>query len=185
MASSPSLAGQRLQWVTRTAILLALTLAFQMLGLPQPLTGPVVNAMLLLSAAFVGVSGGVLIGLLTPWVAFMRGQLPAPLGPMIPFIMVGNALLVIAFWGGRRLLARSKWWGSISGLLAGAVVKFLLLSTAVAYVVTVPPPVAQAMQLPQLITALVGGVIALLVEQAILAVQGKTGGKSAPASPAA
>ena len=79
------------KWLARTAILLALTLAFQMIGLPQPVTGPAVNAMLLISGTYVGALGGIIIGLLTPLIAFARGILPPPLAPMIPFIMLGNA----------------------------------------------------------------------------------------------
>jgi hypothetical protein len=156
---------QRITWLTRTAVLLALTLALQMMGLPQPFTGPAVNAMLLISGIFVGATSGILIGLLTPWIAFMRGILPPPLGPMIPFIMLGNGVLVALFTWIRRLTAdRGKIVGSVVGLLLGALGKFLILSSAVKFVVEVPPKIAQAMQIPQLITALTGGVVALVVE---------------------
>ena len=57
------------RWLTRTAILLAITLAFQMLGFPQMVTGPAVNAMLLLSGTYVGGIGAVIIGMLTPLIA--------------------------------------------------------------------------------------------------------------------
>ncbi|MGI6486166.1 MAG: hypothetical protein ACOX15_07705 [Tepidanaerobacteraceae bacterium] len=73
-----------LRWITRTAILLAITLAFQMLGFPQVVTGPAVNGMLLISGTYVGGIGAVIIGLLTPFIAFMRGILAPPLAPMIP-----------------------------------------------------------------------------------------------------
>jgi len=158
---------KRIRWITLSAVLLAITLAVQMVGLPQPLTGPAVNAMLFLSGAFAGPISGVIIGLLTPLVAFLRGILAAPLAPMIPFIMVGNGVMVLLFWLGRRLAA--NWWGSIIGIVAGSIVKFLILSSAVRFIVSVPKPVAQAMQLPQLINALIGGVIALAIEGAIRA----------------
>lgn len=160
-------AHERLRWLTLTAVLLAITLVVQMIGLPQPITGPAVNAMLLLSGAFAGPVSGIIIGLLTPLVAFLRGILAAPLAPMIPFIMIGNAVLVLLFWLGRRLI--KGWFGSVLGIAMGSVVKFLILSTAVNLIVSVPKPVAQAMQLPQLINALIGGAIALAVEQAIKA----------------
>lgn len=157
----------RLRWLTRTALLLAITVAVQMLGLPQPITGPAVNAMLILSAIVVGASGGLTIGLLTPLIAFMRGILPPLLGPMIPFIMVGNAALVIIFSALRKGFGGSV-KGAVTGLVAGAFVKFLLLAAAVRFVVEVPPPVARAMQVPQLITALTGGAVALIVAEAVI-----------------
>jgi hypothetical protein len=156
---------ERIKWLTLTAVLLAITLAVQMIGLSQPITGPAVNAMLMLAGAFVGPVSGIIIGLLTPVVAFMRGILAAPLAPMIPFIMVGNSVLVLLFWLGRRFIKGIV--GSVVGIVAGSVVKFLILSIAVNLIVSVPKPVAQAMQFPQLINALIGGAIALAAEKAI------------------
>jgi len=137
-----------------------------MIGLPQFFTGPLVNAFLLLATLTVGVSSGIVIGLFTPWIAFSRGILPAPLGPMIPFIMLGNAVLVIVFY----LITMKKKDNigfSVLGIVTGSIAKYLILSQSVAFIVSVPPPVAKAMQFPQLLTALAGGVIALIVEQAL------------------
>ena len=156
----------RLRWITRTALLLAITLALQMLGLPQPFTGPAINAMLLISGILVGATGGILIGLLTPWIAFVRGILAAPLGPMIPFIMLGNAVLVAAFCVFRRLWGNGL-RGSVPGLLIGSILKYLILASAVSFAVKVPPAVAKAMQVPQLITALTGGIVVLIIEKAV------------------
>ena len=160
-----------IRWLTRTAILLAITLAFQMLGFPQMVTGPAVNAMLLLSGTYVGGLGAVIIGLLTPWIAFVRGILAPPLAPMIPFIMLGNAILVIIYVISRGKLGKG-YAGSGVGLIVGAVAKFLVLSTAVRFIVNVPPPVAKAMQIPQLYTAILGGIIAIIVEKLLNAAIG-------------
>jgi len=156
---------QGLRWLVRTALLFALTLVIQMLGFPQFFTGPLVNAFLLLAALLNGIWSGVIIGLFTPWMAFARGILAPPLGPMIPFIMAGNAILVIAFSlvAGKRENLRRE----ITGIILGSFLKYLLLSQAVAWVVQVPPPVAKAMQTPQLFTALAGGAIALIVYRVI------------------
>lgn len=161
-----------IRWLTRTAILLAITLAFQMLGFPQMITGPAVNAMLLLSGAYVGGLGAVIIGMLTPFIAFIRGILAPPLAPMIPFIMVGNAILIIAYVLSRKKLGKGLAGAGI-GLIVGAVAKFLVLSSAVRFIVSVPPPVAQAMQIPQLYTAILGGVVAIAVEKVLDAALGQ------------
>jgi len=155
-----------IRWMSRTAVIFALTLVIQIVGLPQFFTGPLVNAFLLLSAMMIGVSSGIFIGLFTPWIAFSRGLLPAPLGPMIPFIMLGNVSLVIIF---SLITMKRKEYIGLSGLgiTVGAVIKYLILSQSVTFLVSVPPPVAKAMQLPQLFTALAGGVIALVVERAL------------------
>jgi hypothetical protein len=161
-----------IRWLTRTAILLAITLAFQMLGFPQMVTGPAVNAMLLLSGTYVGGLGAVIIGMLTPLIAFFRGILAPPLAPMIPFIMLGNAIFVIAYVISRSKLGKG-FAGAAIGLIVGAVAKFLVLSSAVRFIVSVPPPVAQAMQIPQLYTAIFGGVVAIVVEKVINAAIGQ------------
>jgi hypothetical protein len=151
-----------IRWLTRTAILLAIALVIQMGGFPQFITGPLVNAVLYLSAMIVGWQGGVLIGICTPFIAAMRGILPPPLTPMIPFIALGNGILVILFF---YLGSKNK----ILGIIIASVVKFLVLVSAVNLLVQVPPPVAQMMSFPQLITALIGGFIALLAVRALKA----------------
>jgi len=147
-----------IRWLTRTAILLAIALLFQIGGFPQYLTGPLVNTVLYLSTMIVGWQGGVLIGIFTPIIAIMRGILPPPLAPLIPFIALGNGILsILFFW----LKSKNK----ILGIVIASTVKFLILVTAVKLLVQVPPPVAQMMSFPQLVTALSGGVIALLAER--------------------
>jgi len=81
------------RFITRTAILLALTVIFQSFRAPQLITGTLVNGMLLISAGYVGMWSGVIIGLFTPVLAFLFGIMKFP--PMIPFIMIGNALYVL------------------------------------------------------------------------------------------
>lgn len=151
-----------IRWITRTGILLAIALVFQMGGFPQLITGPLVNTVLYLSAMIIGWQGGVLIGIFTPVIAAMRGILPPPLAPLIPFIALGNGALVALFF---CLKSKSK----ILGIIIASVVKFLILVTAVNLLVQVPPPVAQMMSFPQFLTALAGGVIALLAERALKA----------------
>lgn len=151
-------------FLTRTAVLLALTLAIQMVGMPQYATGPLVNTMLYIAATFVGIWSGVAIGVVTPAIAFWRGILPPPLGPMIPFIALGNAVLVIVF----GLLERRGRLAAIAGIVAASVLKFLVLSSAVRFVVEVKPAIARMMQTPQLLTALAGGAIAFIVSEALL-----------------
>lgn len=142
--------------VVLAAILLAFVTAFQALGLPQLVTGPVVNATLFLAAWMVGPVFGATIGLLTPVLALWRGILAAPLAPMVPFIALGNAALVLIGFYVRRPHVTV-------GVVAAAVVKAALLSLAVRSLVSVPSPVAVVMQWPQLYTALLGGALAWAV----------------------
>ena len=156
-------------FITRTAILLALALVFQ-LGFrlfAQPVVGPMVNFVLLFSAIYVSTSSGVIIGALTPLIAFMAGIMP--LFPVVPFIMVGNALFVMVFNYTRK---RIPLYGDFVGVVTAALVKFSFLALSIRYLVTffvaaVPPPLVAAFTLPQLYTAIIGGILAVVVAEAV------------------
>lgn len=155
-----------LRFLTRTAVLLALTVAAQLFSgrLGQMVTGPLVNAMLYISAYSVGWIGGVIIGAVTPWVALAYGIVKAPAVPAVPFIMIANAILVLVFAGVSRL---NKTWGRYPAVVVAAVVKFAVLAGAVQYILNLKPAVAAAFGVPQLVTALIGGAGALLVIEAL------------------
>jgi len=151
---------RQIRWVTRTALLFALVIVIQMLGMPQLVTGPLVNMVLFLATFLEGIGSGVVIGFFTPWVAFSRGILPSP--PMIPFIMIGNALLVVIFGIFRTKPGVTR---EIAGIVVSALAKYLFLSQSVNFLVEIPGPVAKAMQVPQLVTALLGGALAFVLEK--------------------
>ena len=138
--------------------------------MPQPFTGPLVNMMLILTVLLLGPLAGVALGAITPLVALFRGQLPPALLPLVPFIAIGNALLVVIFswinkrWhGGRLLLLRVSSW---AGIILGAAAKFIWLTMSVYFIL----PAVLGVQLPdaivvmpQLFTALIGGALALVI----------------------
>jgi hypothetical protein len=149
-------------WLTRTAVLLALTLVIQSLKMPQFVTGPAVNAMLLLSVIFVSTASGIFIGLLTPLIAYLVGIMP--FGPAVPFIMAGN-LIYVALFG----FFRSK--QEYIALIGAAIGKYAVLSASVYYIIplviggALKPPLVLALTSTQLITALVGGIAAIFVSR--------------------
>lgn len=142
--------------LTRTALLLAMTLSIQAFRLPPVATGPLVNFMLALSVMMVGTGGGVLIGFITPWIALMVGILPAPLTPAIPFIMAGNVVFCLLI----GVFPRKIWLLSL-GVVLGAAAKFAVIGGAVTYILALPPVLTQALLFPQLTNALIGGAVAV------------------------
>ena len=81
----------------------------------QAITGPIVNATLFLAAVLLAPEIAILVGLLPSLIALSSGLLPAPLTPMIPFIMVGNTILILVFHHSRK---RNFWLGiGLSSLL--------------------------------------------------------------------
>ncbi len=152
-----------------TLALVGLGMMIPRVGLPQAITGPMVNAMLIAIVETTGVGAAVLVGLSTPLSALGSGVLPLPMMVMIPFIGIGNALLSIVYGA---LKGRNRWLA----LVAGAVCKFAWLYGVTAWLVARPLAVAIGetqiavqlpaalvgmMQWPQLLTALAGGVLAM------------------------
>lgn len=149
--------------------LLALGIAIPQLGLPQAVTGPLVNALLLVTVETAGVGAAALVGLTTPLNALGGGVLPLPLMVMIPFIGIGNAILSTVYGA---LKAKNRWLA----LAAGALLKFAWLYGVTAWLaarplqvtvggaaqaVSLPASLVSMMQWPQLATALAGGLIVI------------------------
>lgn len=157
--------------LTQASILLAVALVFQMLGskipgINQYIVGSAVNAVLLLAAYLCGAFYGVSIAILTPISALLLGQLKPILAPFIPFIMIGNLILVVCF----SLLCMKGVWGQYLGIITAAFLKFIFLYTSVAkliyiFKINLPAPAVKslsaAMGITQFFTALIGGIIAI------------------------
>jgi len=128
----------------------------------QFITGPIVNALLFLSTVYLGISAGLLISFLPSMFAFFTGLLPLPLMPMIPFIIISNAVLVLSFGIFRK---KSFWLSAISASL----LKFLFLFASSSFIInffikqSLPEKIVSMMTWPQLITALSGALIAFIV----------------------
>jgi hypothetical protein len=125
----------------------------------QFITGPIVNATLLVAVALLGMRDAILIGLIPSSIALAVGLLSPVLAPMIPFIIVGNAILVITF----GYLRQRNYW---LGLVSGSILKFAFLFGTSSIVINLllnqnlASSVAVMMSWPQLVTALAGGMIA-------------------------
>lgn len=152
-------------------LLLTLALLIPALGWPQPITGPLVNAVLLITVETLGLWPAIGLGLLTPLGGALHGVLPLPLIAMLPFIMLGNATLV-SLYNAFRL--RNRWLA----LGVAAVGKFAVLYGAVTFLVVrpltvafggpartvvMPAAIVNMMSWPQLVTAVAGGLLAFAI----------------------
>lgn len=133
----------------------------------QFLTGPIVNALLLLSLLYLGKSRALFLALIPSTAALARGLLPLPLAPMVPFIMISNCLYIVTF---ARLQSTTTSSNFLAVFLA-ALVKTLFLSLIAKFLMegilglTLAKKVFTMMTWPQLWTAVVGGGLALLADQ--------------------
>jgi riboflavin transporter len=95
MSITTTLSKIQVGYLAKFILLLGLAIGAPILGIhSQWITGPIVNAALILSVFLVGVRGAVLIGLLPSTIALGVGLLPAPLAAMVPFIIISNIILV-------------------------------------------------------------------------------------------
>ena len=128
----------------------------------QPITGPIVNATLFLAVIFVGTQNAILVGLIPSLIALSVGLLPTPLAPMIPFIMLSNTILILAF----GYLRKKNFW---LGMITASAIKFIFLYSSSFIVVNliakkpIATKVAAMLSWPQLLTALAGGIITWII----------------------
>lgn len=149
---------EKITFLTKLIALLSVAMIVPLFH-QQMITGPIVNATLFVATAVLGVSGGILVGLIPSVVALSAGLLPPVLAPMVPFIMISNTMLVLTF---HFLKDKNYWWGMITA----SFLKFIFLYSTSAVVVNlllqkgVAAQVSLMMSWPQLLTALAGGCLA-------------------------
>lgn len=174
------------KWVAKTGLLLALTVVFQSLSRFLPLgplgnfvTGSLVNAGLLVSLSLGGLWSGAAVAVVTPFCALLTGSAMPLL--FTPFVAAGNFLLVLLYHLGRVGARRYK-YGGLVGLCLAAAAKFLFLLLSIHLLLpalSVPEPQAAALLYlfgwPQLVTALLGGFLALAVSGRLKAALDRTG----------
>lgn len=173
---------KKVRWITETAVMLALLVTLQALTKPagQLVTGSCVNAVLAISVLLAGLGSGVTVAVLSPVLAYLLGV--APQLVTVPAIMVGNTVLVVLLYFiagdcasvGKRVAA----W-LVAAWLVAAIAKFATLYLLVVKLIcgvmapgllasgTLKEPMLKMLpamfSLPQLITALIGGGVAMLM----------------------
>ena len=169
---------KRIRWITETAVMLALLVCLQALTKPmgQLVTGSCVNAILAVSALVGGLSSGLVVALCSPVLAFLLGIAPQIL--TVPAIMAGNSVFVILL----SVLADKTGKNMIKQIIAwivAAAAKFAALYAIVVLLIcgvlsenllaagVLKAPMLNALPAtfswPQLITALIGGAVALSI----------------------
>lgn len=134
----------------------------------QWITGPIINAIMILALFLVGVRSALVICLVPSLMALSGGLLPAVLAPVVPFIMIGNVIFVLSieYLYERNKESQKGYW---HGVIIGAVLKFLFLYLSITWIVELllkkdlAVKVAQMMSWPQFATAFLGGVIAYAI----------------------
>ena len=174
---------KKIRTITQTAAMLTLLICLQRVGSMMPdtikqiVTGTFVNCVLAVTVLIVGLGGGNTVALISPVCAFLLGIAPN-LVTVVP-IMIGNTCYVVLL----KLLMGKSWRQPVA-LITAAAVKFGVLYLLVVKVIcglasgallgkklgdtiVLAPPMLKMLPVmftwPQLITAITGGVLALLI----------------------
>ncbi len=172
----------KILWITQTAVMLALLITLQWATsfIPKPMgqiiTGSCVNAVLAITALVVGYSSGITVAVISPVVAFLLGI--AENVVTVPAIMAGNVVFVIMLRALAGESAKPIWRQPLAVVVAAAV-KFLALYLLVTKVICgllsqelmsqglLKAPMLTKLPVaftwPQLITALIGGSLAMVI----------------------
>lgn len=164
--------------ITVSAIMLAICIASQFFkNLSVYITGPVINAALILTVLYAGLACGIILSIITPVTAFFITGSPvmAAIPAMFPCIMAGNAILVLCV-----VLLKGK-LGSKAGfpvsIVIGSILKGLFMGVVISLIILpnmLPEKMAPMLKvlqlqfsLTQVVTALIGGVYAFIIAAAL------------------
>ena len=161
------------KFVTYTAVMIALLVAVQAITAPfgQLVTGSLVNFILIATCILVGWKSGLIVAILSPFIAKLFGIGPAFL-LFIPIVSLGNASLVGIYSLSKikSIKINQNVKRAITVVIA-AVVKYLVLSIGIGKIavmfINIPAEKIQMITkmfgITQLFTALIGGIIAVVV----------------------
>lgn len=125
----------------------------------QPITGTIVNAVLIVAAVILGKKEAITIGTFPSLMSVVTGLLIPAVVPLIPFIILSNIILILAF----DIFRRKNYW---KGVIYGSIAKFVSLSISGIILVkffewnSMSKIIAMMFSWQQLITAISGGIVA-------------------------
>lgn len=137
----------------------ALAVLFPLFPLRE-ITGPLVNALLFIAVVILGVRNALLICFLPSIMSVSVGILPIVALPLVPVIIIGNVLLVLLF---NNFQKKNFWLGVVSASLVKFIFIYSLATLIVSEFISNPKLsaiVGQTMGYLQLVSALLGGIIA-------------------------
>ena len=164
---------KKVLWITRTAIFIALLVVLQAVTMNfgnTIITGAVNNLMFIISVMTSGPATGITVALISPFIAKLFGI--GPFWSLIPFIAIGNIVLVLIWYfiGNRNL--RHKIISYVIALVVAALAKASILyigivRIAIPFLLDIPEQQAAVLSnmfsISQFITASIGGVCATII----------------------
>lgn len=164
----------RTRQITITAIMLAICIISQFFkNLSVYITGPIINAALILTVLYAGTVCGIILSVITPITSFFitGASIMAAIPAMFPCIMAGNMILAASVGLLHGKLGKNS--GLSVSIVIGSVPKSVFMGILISLIILpsfLPvkmQPMLHALQIQfsvtQLITALIGGVYAVMI----------------------
>lgn len=164
-------------YLTLNALFVAMAIAVQAVGkalaipaVSQGFVGPLINAILIISVLSTNLKYASMLAVITPITALLTLQLNPSMGFFVPFICIGNLIYVVLF--STIKVKVNRWILNGIKLTVASFGKYLFLSFSATKIITwinlganenVVSKLAIMMGLPQLYTAFVGGIIAIII----------------------
>lgn len=164
---------KKVLWITQTGVLVALLIVAQMVTSSLGntiITGSIVNLILIVAVMLCGIETGATVALVSPVFAKLFGI--GPLWSLIPCIAIGNIVIVLTWFLIGKKKANNAMVTYGVACLIGAILKCITLYLLIAQmmvpiILQLEEPQASVISatfsVPQLITALIGGGIAVLI----------------------
>lgn len=124
----------------------------------QMITGTIVNLIFFLGVIMLGRNATLSLCVFPSIISLFSGLLPVVMAPFLPFIIIGNMILVLVF----DFLKKNQYLAVIFSSL----LKFLFLFLSSSFMIkffSVNPKIAIMFSYPQFFTALAGGFLAILI----------------------
>lgn len=165
----------RTRTITVTAIMVALCVVVQLFKNPGtiPITGGLINLIIIIDTLYCGLLSGIIISAVAPITSFIITQSPiiAAVPMILPFIMVGNIVIVLFAWAVRckklelNLLPLSLVAGSFAkwGVMTLTIVKWILPTFGLNLAPKMYKMAAATYSLTQLYAALAGTALACII----------------------
>lgn len=153
------------KFITETGIMMAILIVMQFVtkGFGQLVTGSVVNLILAVSAITIGIPSGAIIAVVSPFIAFIF-SIGTPFLVIVPVISLGNLIYVLILG---KLFEKSEILAVVMGAISKFLVLYILITKVILSFIAIPEDKIDLIRIsfsyPQLFTALLGGVIAMLV----------------------
>ena len=159
-------------WITTTAVFIALLIGMQVATAPlgQLVTGSLVNLILIVAVMTGGFTSGLTVAFVSPVFAKLLGV--GPLWAIIPFIIAGNVVLILAWHFMGKIKLSNRHIVRFVSLIVAALCKYIVLfvgivQVAVPLFLNLPEAqravVSKMFSFPQLLTALIGGALATAI----------------------